>query len=190
MPNWRRFVSLSKKYFVVYYIYYLIDINPEQAKDAVSTFSGYLRQNINALKDDKPVPFTEELEHVKAYVSLEMLRFGDRLNVVYDIGPDDFTVPPLTIQPLVENAIKHGVSVKEEGGTVTLSTEKSEGGGVLLKVVDDGVGFDTARSAGDSKSTHIGILNVRQRLEIMCGATLTVSSWPGEGTVCSVYFRK
>ena len=169
-------------------IYYLIDIDQEQAKDAVSTFSDYLRQNINALKNDSPVPFSEELEHIKAYVSLEQLRFGERLSVVYEIGAEDFLVPPLTIQPLVENAIKHGISVKEEGGTVRLSTEKIEDG-VVLKVSDDGVGFDTTRFSDDNKSTHIGLYNVRSRLKNMCNAELTVSSRKGEGTVCSILFQ-
>lgn len=170
-------------------IYYLIDMDQEQAKDAISTFSDYLRQNINALKDDKPVHFREELEHIRAYASLEMLRFGERLNVVYEIEAEDFFVPPLTIQPLVENAIKHGVSVKEEGGTVKITT-RSTREGVILSVEDDGVGFDTTRFSDDKKSTHVGLYNVRSRLMTMCDAELTVTSRPGEGTVCSIAFKK
>ena len=168
-------------------IYYLIDTDQEQAKDALSTFSDYLRQNINALKDDKPVPFSEELEHIKAYVSLEQLRFGERLNVIYDIGTEDFLVPPLTIQPLVENAIKHGISVKEEGGKVKLMTKKTREG-ILLVVADNGVGFDTTRFSDDKKSTHIGLYNVRGRLMSMCGAELSVLSETGKGTVCKIVF--
>lgn len=169
-------------------IYYLIDMDQEQAKEAVSTFSDYLRQNINSLKDDKPVPFAEELEHIKAYVSLEKLRFGDRLNIVYKIDADDFLVPPLTIQPLVENAIKHGISVKEEGGTVTLMTRRTKDG-IILAVADDGAGFDTTRYSDDNKSTHIGLYNVRGRLKNMCNAELTVSSEEGKGTICTILFR-
>ena len=169
-------------------IYYLIDMDQEQAKDALSTFSGYLRQNINALKDDKPVPFAEELEHIKAYVSLEQLRFGERLNVIYEIGTEDFLVPPLTIQPLVENAIKHGLSVKEEGGTVTLTTQRTKNG-VSLTVADNGVGFDTACFSDDNKSTHVGLYNVRGRLKNMCNAELVVASESGKGTVCSIFFK-
>ena len=71
-----------------------------------------------------PVPFSREMEHVKHYLHLEQIRFGDDLHVEYDIQEDDFFLPTLTIQPIVENAVKYGVGNKEEGGTVWIESHR------------------------------------------------------------------
>ena len=86
----------------------LIPINPERAQAALDDFTEYLRTNLSSLTEVRLVPFEDELKHVKTYVALEQLRFGDRLNVIYDVSASDFMLPPLTVQPIVENAIKHG----------------------------------------------------------------------------------
>ena len=100
----------------------LITIDPEKAQEALDRFTAYLRANISSLSAEKLIPFEDELQHIETYVALEKLRFNNRINVVYDIQTKNFSVPPLTIQPLVENAIKHGILKKLEGGTVTLRT--------------------------------------------------------------------
>lgn len=170
-------------------IYYLIEQDQETAQEAVSTFSDYLRQNINSLKDDKPVKFEEELSHINAYLYLECLRFGEDLKIERDIKASDFYIPPLTVQPLVENAIKHGVSVKEGGGTVRIEAFETED---AFKVVisDDGVGFEAGKFKDSSMNTHIGLFNVNSRLKTMCGGDLQVTSIPGEGTRCEITLPK
>lgn len=169
-------------------IYYLIGKDPEQAQDAVSTFSDYLRQNINSLKDDKPVPFSEELYHIDAYLKLEQLRFGDGLNIIKDIQATDFLIPPLTVQPLVENAIKHGISQLEEGGTVWICSGETEDA-YIVRIEDNGVGFK-AGAFKDETGTHIGLFNVNSRLKTMCRGTLSVRSEVGKGTKCMIKLPK
>ncbi|MBQ2581184.1 MAG: histidine kinase, partial [Ruminococcus sp.] len=97
----------------------MCQIDPETAQEATVTFAKYLRGNMDSLKQTKPVPFTIELEHLKKYLYIEKLRFGKKLNVEYDIQTTDFCIPMLSVQPLVENAVKHGVGMKKKGGTVT-----------------------------------------------------------------------
>lgn len=161
----------------------LCEQSPAEAKQATLAFSEYLRTNMNSLTGQKTVPFSTELQHIRTYLYLEQLRFGEELQVKLDIQTEDFYLPALSIQPLVENAVKWGVGQKEEGGTVTLAT-RSVPGGVALTVEDDGVGFDPNKPPEDGR-THFGLQLVRERLQLLCGATLTVTSHPGCGTkVC------
>lgn len=155
---------------------------PEMAREALGDFATYLRGNMDSLTVRKPVPFSWELKHVENYLRLEKLRFGDRLNVEYEIGVEDFHIPVLTVQPLVENAIKHGVCKAENGGTVLIRTMR-EDQYVRIEIIDDGVGFDTESdfAAGDKKS-HVGIKNVRQRLENVVSGHLEIQSDIGRGT--------
>ncbi len=156
--------------------------NPEEACEALNDFSTYLRGNIDSLSSRRLVHFSSELMQIEAYLKLEKLRFGDRLNIVYDIQTDDFFVPTLTVQPLVENAVKHGICEKESGGTLTLRT-RSEGDSIIIEIIDDGGGFDTENPPRpDDRHTHIGIPNVRTRLYQMADASLTIKSEPGRGT--------
>ena len=104
----------------------LCKLNPETAYDATITFSDYLRGNMDSLKQTAPVPFTQELEHLKKYLYIEKLRFADKLNIEYNIQVTDFVLPLLSVQPLVENAVKHGVGMKKKGGTVTISTRETD----------------------------------------------------------------
>ncbi len=83
------------------------------AATAVENFSMYLRQNLEAMNRVEPIPFAEELKHLQEYLYLEKLRFGDRLNVEYDLGYEDFVLPVLSLQPIVENAVKHGILKKD-----------------------------------------------------------------------------
>ena len=170
-------------------IYALIDVDKEQAQEAVSTFADYLRQNINALKTGEPVKFEEELEHTKAYLYLEQIRFGNKLNILYDIKATDFIIPPLTVQPLAENAIKHGISKKSEGGTLKISSSEDENN-YYVQIVDDGLGFDAKNFAKDDKHTHVGLNNVNSRIVNMVHGKLSVKSVPDEGTICEITIPK
>ena len=164
----------------------LCKANPEQAADLVHRFSVYLRGNFSELDSTAPIRFTQELQHVHCYTEIELVRFPD-MTVRYDIQADEFLLPALTVQPLVENAIKHGLMGLEEGGTVTVSAYETDTC-YCVDVTDDGVGFDTA--AIQDKKKHIGIRNVRERLELMCGGSLTVESRIGKGTKAQIRIPK
>jgi len=171
-------------------IYYLIDDDPEKAKDAVNTFSDYLRGNVKSLNNNMPVPIEEELNHVRAYLSLEKLRFGDKIFINIDEQSSGFVIPPLTIQPLVENAIKHGLSTKKDGGHLLVKTYEDPRF-YYVDVIDDGVGFEAKNFTDvNGESTHIGLFNVYSRLMNMCQGKLKVVSEPGKGTQCTISIPK
>ena len=163
----------------------LCEKNPHEAKKATISFANYLRGNMNALKSREPVPFEKELEHVENYFALEQMRFGDALELIYDIETMDFRVPVLTVQPIVENAVKHGI--KRHGTVMLMTRELSDGYEIQIK--DDGIGMNIEKKADDGK-THIGIENVRYRLKEMCGGTLTYYSEPGKGTTAIIWIPK
>lgn len=158
----------------------LCDTDPKQAEETVGEFAEYLRGNLESLGLDRPVPFERELNHVKSYLAIEKKRFGDRVKTAYNIQEEEFLIPSLTLQPMVENAVKHGLCKKKGGGTVCIST-KRDGDYVQIVIQDDGAGFDVNRKMDDGR-VHVGIQNVRTRLKDMCDGTLEVSSTPGKGT--------
>ncbi|MDO4273654.1 MAG: histidine kinase [Eubacteriales bacterium] len=165
----------------------LCDVDPKEAKQAIREFSLFLRANMEFLKSKEPIPFEQELFYAKNYLELEGRRFQSRLKVVYNISTVDFFVPPLTLQPIVENAVRHGVLRREEGGTVTVCTVETEEE-YRISVEDDGVGFDS----GDVKDgrSHIGIQNVRERLEILCKGKIEIHSVRGIGTTVVISIPK
>lgn len=166
----------------------LITIDPEQARKALDNFTEYLRMNFSALTATKLVSFEDELKHINTYVRLEKMRFGDRLNVDFDIKVTKFNVPPLSIQPLVENAIKHGILKKIDGGTVTLSTYEDEQA-YIVEVKDDGVGFDM-NEIDFKGNRHIGLNNVRERIKTMSKGDIYFESEINKGTKVVVKFYK
>lgn len=159
-----------------------------EAQKAILAFSKYLRVNMDALTQKELIPFEKELEHVKQYLWLEKMRFEDKLTIVYDIQSSCFAVPVLTVQPIVENAVLHGITTKEEGGTVTIHTEEDDR---VYRVVisDDGTGYDPAALQKNGKS-HVGIANVGARLTAMCAGELTIESIPGKGTIATMIIPK
>ncbi len=172
-------------------IKYLIKRDPQKAEKALVSFSYYLRGNMDSLTQKTPIPFTDELEHIKHYSDIELLRFGDRINVEYDIKCDSFSVPALSIQPIVENAIKHGITKNPNGGTVKISSfEKDEY--YCVKIDDDGVGFDIDNPdlTDDGNHAHIGLENVAARLKAMSNADLEIKSQEGKGTHVTIKIPK
>lgn len=159
----------------------LIKIDPSKAEHMVYMFSKYLRNNIDQLTTYTKIPLENELEHILTYIEIEKVRFGDRIQFEYEIEDMDLYVPALSLQPLVENAIKHGICKKEEGGIVTLK-QKIEGNTGTFVVQDNGIGFQTK----DLKS--VGIKNITYRLRTMMNADLKIETALGNGTTVSIYF--
>lgn len=172
-------------------IKYLIKRDPKSAEKAVISFSRYLRGNMDSITKKEPIPFTEELEHTKNYCDIELLRFGDKLNIVYDVPVTAFSIPALSVQPIVENAIKHGVTKKLEGGTVTVTTAEDDSF-YIITVVDDGVGFDVQNPdlTPSDIHAHIGVNNVRERLENMVNAEFIIESEIDKGTCVTIKIPK
>lgn len=169
-------------------IYYLCEKDPKRAQQAVGDFSEYLRVNLSALSRKTPVPIEAELKHVEIYLMLEKMSSDDELNFLFDIQTAAFSLPALTVQPLVENAVKHGIGKKEGGGTVKISTREYPDRYEVI-VSDDGIGFDPEEKRQDGR-LHIGIENVRQRLSFMCGGVLDIQSTPGQGTLAIMKIPK
>lgn len=166
-------------------IYYLIEKDPVMAQKAVNVFSEYLRMNIDTLSISAPVPFEKEMKHIETYLWIEKLRFDDELTIVYDINCKDFFVPALSIQPFVENAIKHGICKKAEGGTLTFRTFE-EGGSAVIEIIDDGVGFDVNIKDFNDGREHVGVANSKQRLSEQVNASVRIESEPGKGTTVRI----
>jgi signal transduction histidine kinase len=161
-----------------------IAMDPPVAEQAVIDFSDYLRSHLDVMSTTRLVPFSQELDHVRHYVSLEMADASEPLEVRYDLEVEDFLVPPLTVQPLVENAIRHGIGTREEGGTVTVATRRAEKA-IEISVTDDGRGFSSATACQDERD-RVGLQNVRERLERQCSGTLTVEGCEGGTTATMV----
>lgn len=166
----------------------LCDTEPKEAKAALQELSDYLHYKMAALSSCYLVSFAEDMEFLHNYLKLEKRRFGPRLTVEYDIRVRDFQIPLLTLQPLAENAIRHGIRKRPQGGTLRVSTrEVAEYYSILVE--DNGVGFDPSRPPDGSRK-HVGLENVRTRLAILCGGTMTVRSAPGVGTTVEITIRK
>ena len=157
--------------------------SPEMAAQTIEKFSKYLRQNLDTLNQPELIPFSQELEHVRIYAEIEMLMFP-YIHINYDIGDECFMLPPLTVQPLVENAIRHGVRAREVG-QIDVIVRKNEGGHTIV-ISDNGLGFDPV-VIDAAEGNHIGIRNVRERLENQCGGTLAVKSRKGAGTTVTLF---
>lgn len=162
-------------------IYSLCNLDPPKARQVTRDFTNYLRRNFTAVASADPIPFTSELEHTRAYLAVEQAQYEDSLFVEYDTPHTMFRVPPLTLQPIVENAVKHGKDPYAGAFHISVRTRKTESGSELV-VEDDGRGFDLS---ADSER-HLALNNIRQRLEIMCGGTLEITPRPGGGTVVTV----
>lgn len=142
-------------------------------------------QNTSAISS-----FRHELSIINSYLSIEKTRFGNRLEVLFDIDEDiDFILPPLMIQPLVENAVLHGVSKKRGGGWIKLTAKKQSKNEYHIKVEDNGPGI-TPEKQIDLLSTDfdrsVGLKNINQRLKHFCGSELMISSTPDAGTSVSM----
>jgi len=162
----------------------MCDVSPCQAKYLTIDFARYLRQNLSTLTNEKNIPFEQELNHVECYLKIEKARFRERLNVIYSIQCKEFEIPPLSLQPLVENAVKHGITKKADGGTLKISTYDNDTH-YIIEVIDDGVGFDS-----EATEMHVGLENVKSRVMSMCKGEVNVKSTVGIGTRVTIEIPK
>ena len=165
-------------------IYYLCIEDPTRAQKVILDFSAYLRKNFTALSSEDPIPFEEELEHARAYLAVEQVRFEDKLYVEYDTPYTDFTLPPLTLQPLVENSVKHGVDPELDPLHISIRTEKTATGYDVI-VADTGPGFDSSESTAGNR---VALSNLRERLA-RYGGSLSISDREGGGSVVTLHIR-
>lgn len=158
-------------------IYYLIAQDADKARQVTLDFTTYLRNNFTAIAKDDVIPFTEELEHTRAYLAVEKVRHEDKLFVEFDTPCTAFRLPPLTLQPIVENAVLHGVSPDLEPLHLSVATRETKAGSEIV-VEDTGPGFAPV----DDHEPHIALANIRERLEMMCGGSLEISQRETGGT--------
>ena len=164
----------------------LCNIDPRKAGELVHNFAKYLRGNFGELDNPKPILMSQEMEHVRHYISIENVRFPD-MTFSFEMNSDDFHIPALTIQPIVENAIKHGLMKLSKGGTIRVVSYETESH-YCVSVEDDGVGFDTDVLLDERK--HVGIRNIRGRLKAMVNGTLEIESRDGVGTTVLIKIPK
>jgi sensor histidine kinase YesM len=159
--------------------------DPLYARRLITGFAGYLRQTFDFESPDALVPLEKELELVHYYVEIEKARFGERLTVIFDIDEElETEVFPLSIQPLVENAIRHGLRKKEDGGTLTVSARNTDGS-IIVSVSDDGCGIapdklETLLSPDGKQG--VGLWNIDRRMRKLFGQSLKIESEFGKGT--------
>ena len=163
-------------------IYFLCKKDPEKAQQVTLDFSAYLRNNLSAMAKEGDIPFKDELEHTKAYLAVEKVRFEGHLYVEFDTPHINFRIPPLTLQPLVENAIKHGLSMELEPLYISVYTCKTDKGSEI-RVEDTGIGF----KAIDKTTPHIALENIRDRIEMYSGGTLTIEPRKQGGTMVTIF---
>ncbi|MBQ1207179.1 MAG: histidine kinase [Lachnospiraceae bacterium] len=160
--------------------------DPEKAFSLVRNFSLYLRGNFSELDSVKPIQFSEELKHVEYYVNIEKVRFPD-MSIEYDVESTGFVLPALSVQPLVENAIKHGLMRLETGGSIVIRSYETQTH-FCVEVKDDGVGFDPSLPIDEKK--HVGLRNIRGRLKALVDGDLILESKPGVGTKAVIMIPK
>ena len=160
--------------------------DPAQAMQLIEHFNDYLHANFTAITAKEPVPFDEELRHTKAYLAVEAALYLDALSVEYETEVTQFRLPPLTLQPIVENSVKHGIAKTHRPEHICIRSRRTEDGFEVL-VEDDGPGFSAQTAAAGDSERHVGLQNVRERLALLCGGTLTVAPCAGGGTVVTVF---
>ena len=166
-------------------IYYLCKQDPDKAQQVTLDFTTYLRKNFSAITSEKLIPFSEELEHTRAYLAVEQAQFEDSLFVSYDTPHTDFYLPPLTLQPIVENAVKHGMDPDSEPLHIFIRTEKTDFGSEIT-VENSGADFEPA----DDNEPHIALENIQQRLEMMCRGKMAIMPREGGGTIVRITIQE
>ena len=159
----------------------LCEEDPKRAAEIISDFSQYLQANFSALATTEMIPFSEEMKHVKAYLDVESALYEEKLAVTYENAFTAFRLPPLTLQPIVENCIKHGFGENVSSLHIIIRTRKTEDG-AEIQIEDDGCGCAPAPDG----APHVGLENVKERLNMMCGGTLELSPC-GSGTLVTVF---
>lgn len=166
-----------------------VRINPDKARETIIDLSTYLRYNLE--NASKHLPLIKELEQVKAYINIEKARFGDKIQVEYNIPKEieNIELPSLIIQPLVENSIKHGILKKRTGGKIEISGVVKDKG-AIISIIDDGVGIDpnVIEDINTKIDKSIGLKNVHNRLKLLYGNGLIIEKL-SQGTKISFYIE-
>ena len=162
-------------------IYSLCKLDPMKARQVTMDFTNYLRRNFGAVASDSPIPFSDELDHTRAYLAVEQSRHDDMLAVELDTPFTNFRLPPLTLQPIVENAVKHGMDPDSDPLHISIRSRHTDFGAEIT-VEDSGPGFDPS----DESKPHTTLENIRQRLEMMCNGNLTITPGDNGGTVVTI----
>ncbi|MHA6165641.1 response regulator [Bacillus mojavensis] len=177
-------------YNVLNTIISLSHLDIEKAREITAEFTNYLRMSFDFQNTSAISSFRNELSIINSYLSIEKTRFGDRLDILFDIDKDiDFILPPLMIQPLVENAVHHGVSKKRGGGWVKLTVKKQSRNEYYVEVEDNGVGIAPEKQKNilsQDFDRSVGLKNINQRLKHFCGGELNIRSIPDAGTAVSM----
>jgi sensor histidine kinase YesM len=194
LSNLRNKIALSQiqpqfLYKVLDYVEGLCNRDTKKAKVLVSNLSDYLKGNVNLAGKEEMVPFEGEFEHTKAYLEIEKIINENSFDTEYDIRETDFMLPALSIQPVVENAVRHGVNELAPGKRGKIKVSTLHGNGYIKIVIkDNGVGFETESVIGAAeyeKEMH-GLKNVKERLRIMENAEIHVKSFPNRGTTVEI----
>ena len=162
-------------------IHYLCAKDAVKAQQVILDFSRYLEGNFTGIAEEETIPFDKELEHTRAYLAVEQACHEGGLSVEFDTPVTFFRIPPLTLQPIVENAVKHGLDPELEPLHVTVATRDADGG-VRIFVDDNGPGY--APAAGERS---FALDNVRERLGAKCGGTLEIGAREGGGTRVTMF---
>lgn len=167
----------------------LCERDTDSAKKLISWLSKYIKGNTVFPEKEEMIAFSDELEHAKTFLEIEKVVLEDIFDVEYDIMEKEFELPALTLQPVVENAIRHGIGKLAPGtkGNIKISTYRGNGY-IKIEVKDNGVGFDTGKIMDESEqeSKMRGLKNVEERLRIMENAEMHVKSYPGRGTTVEI----
>lgn len=162
----------------------MIRKDPDKAAEALNHFSGYLQDSMHSILQTNLIPFSQEMGLIDNYLYMEQTRFRDSITIHKELIDEDFPVPPLTVQPLVENAVRHGLRGIQAPGQLTIRTQK-DGKEYRIIIADNGCGFDPTQPP-DNKRPHVGLRNVRERLDLMCSGTLEIQS-SSAGTTATIH---
>ncbi|MBQ1463472.1 MAG: histidine kinase [Ruminococcus sp.] len=160
----------------------LVRTDTETAVESIDNFSEYLQAHFRAIQDDHMVSFKQELENVMAYLSLVQADYTRKIEVVYELSEVGFNIPPLSLEPVVENAVKHGTGA--DGGTIRIASFIKDDC-YIVSVTDDGTGKNNTLTEKQTKRLGVGIDNTRKRLAELCNGRLEMDKRP-DGTTVSI----
>lgn len=163
----------------------LCRVDPDLASKTITNFADYLRGNMDFASLETTIPLERELKHTRIYTEIEALRF-DNITFEFNIEDENFQIPALCIQPMVENAVRHGVRSKKDGHILIHTYTDENFHNIVIK--DNGKGFDNAQFNGSR--THIGLLNTQMRIERLVNGKFEVESVPNEGVTITMRIPK
>lgn len=178
-------------YNILSNIYYLCELDPLKAQKVIDDFTVYLKKNFSAVSKQGLISFEEELQHTKAYLAVVKARYEDLILVKYDTPLLNFKLPPLTLEPLVENAVKHALDPDSDPLHIIIRTRLENNYNVII-VENTGIDYPTENdnkskpSLKPDNEPHIGLMNIKSRLAVSCSGSLTLSKRPDGGTIAII----